>query len=109
MHCQLYLSGGLATTPELLQTKKGKLMVKLVMATALVRETRPSEYQTEEVTLPVTFFAGPAEAVKDLHKGAALTVGCHLYGTEFNNEGVIKRGVQIIADVVFMPRTCSRD
>lgn len=79
-------------------------MVKLIMTTTLVRETRSGECQTEEVTLPVTFFAGPAEIVKNLHKGAALTVGCHLYGTEFNNnEGVIKRGVQIIADTVFIP------
>jgi single-stranded DNA-binding protein len=105
MHSQLYLSGRLAGNPELAQTKKGKLFVKLVLETSLIRETRPGETQTESVSLPITLFAGPAEQVKELHKGDPLTLGAHLYGTEFQaGDGVVKRGVQIIADAVFLTK-----
>jgi single-stranded DNA-binding protein len=103
LHSQLYLSGRLVSNPEVGQTKKGKPLVKLVLETSLSRETRPGETQTESVNLPITLFAQPAEQVKDLKKGDALTIGAHLYGTEFQPaEGAIKRGVQIIADVVFL-------
>ena len=103
MTSQLYLSGRLVNNPELGQTKKGKSLVKLVLETSLSRETRPGEVQTESVNLPITLFAQPAEQVKDLHKGDSLTIGVHLYGTEYQPpDGPIKRGVQIIADVVFL-------
>jgi hypothetical protein len=80
-------------------------LVKIVLETVLIRETRPGETQTESVNLPITLFALPAEQVKDLHRGDALTVGVHLYGTEFQPaDGAIKRGVQLIADAVFTNR-----
>jgi hypothetical protein len=37
--------------------------------------------------------------VKDCRKGDFLTVGCHLYGTEFRPpDGTVNHGVKIIAD-----------
>ena len=68
MTSQLYISGQLLNDPELSQTKKGKLLVKLVLETQQSREVRPGEIQTESVTLPITLFAHPAEQVKTLHK-----------------------------------------
>jgi single-stranded DNA-binding protein len=105
MTSQLYLSGRLVNDPEIGRTKKDKLLVKIILETQQSRETRPGETQTESVNLPITLFAQSAEQVKDLHKGDALTVGCRLYGTEFQPaEGAIKRGVQIIADCVFIAK-----
>jgi single-stranded DNA-binding protein len=102
LHSQLYLSGRLVSKPEFAETKKGKLRVKLILETALVRETRPGEYQTELVVLPVQLFSQPAEQVKDLKEGDSLTLGCHAYGTAFQpTDGPVKRGVQLVADVVF--------
>jgi single-stranded DNA-binding protein len=102
MHCQLHLSARLTNDLELSETKKGRLMVRLLLETSLVRETTPGNYQTETVLLPVSLFSGPAEQVKGLHQGDTLSLGCHLYGSEFTtSEGVVKRGVQIIADAVF--------
>jgi hypothetical protein len=103
MHSQLYLSGRLIGDPELLQTKKGKLLVKLVLEINLSREIRPGEIQTEFVSLPISLFAHPAEQVKNLKKGDVLTAGCHVSGTQYQPpDGPVKRGVQLIADVVFL-------
>jgi single-stranded DNA-binding protein len=103
---QLYLQGRLLSNPEISETKKGRLMVRLLLATQLVRETRPGEYQTESVTLPVLFFSQPAEQVKTLKARDTLTVGAHLYGTKFESaDGSVKHGVQIIADTVFFNGT----
>jgi len=105
MHSQLYLSGRLAGNPDLSQTRKGKLLVKLVLETSLIRETRPGDVQTESVNLPITLFSLPAEQVKDLQKGDPLIIGAHLYGTEFQTaDRAIKRGVQIIADAVSLTK-----
>lgn len=100
MTSQLYLSGRLARNPEPGTTKKGKLWVKVLLESSLVRETRPGELQTESVTVPVSFFSRPAEQVKNLKTGDTLTVGCHLYGTRFEGDSGTKHGVQLIADVV---------
>ena len=106
MASQIYLDARVASNPESSQTKKGKLMVRLVVETVLVRELRPGEHQNETVTLPVTFFARAAEAVKNLRAGDLITIGAHLYGSEFRSpEGSIKRGVQIVADAVTFPPT----
>ena len=102
MHSQLYLSGTLETDPELLTTKKGKLMVKVLLATVLWRETSPGQIQSESVTLPVTFFGEPAEKVQSLRRGAALTCGAHLYGSRYEAPQGTKHGTQIIADAVFL-------
>src|SRR5215471_15666383 len=104
MQHQLYLTGKLAGNPVPGQTSKGKLMVKVLLETELVRETRPGEFQNEAVTLPVSCFSYPAEQVKNLKQGDQLTMGCHLYGTRFQpDDGAVKHGVQIIADAVFLP------
>jgi single-stranded DNA-binding protein len=100
---QLYLSGVLESDPEILSTKKGKLMVKVLLATTLWRETTPGQVQSESVILPITFFAESAEKVKNLRKGAALICGGHLYGTRFEAPQGTKHGVQIVADAVFLP------
>jgi single-stranded DNA-binding protein len=103
LHSQLYLSGRLASNPELSETKKGKLRVKLILETTLVRETRPGEYQTESVVVPVNLFSQPAADVKDLKQGDELTVACHVYGTLYEPPGgASKRGVQLVADAVFI-------
>lgn len=102
MLSQLYLSGVLANDPEILSTKKGHLMVKVLLATVLWRETSPGQIQSESVTLPVTFFGDPAEKVQSLRKGAALVCGCHLYGSRFESSQGTKHGVQIVADAVFL-------
>ena len=102
MHSQLYLSGRLAANPEVFATKKNKLWVKLLLETQLVRETSAGQFQSENVTLPVSFFAREAEAVRELVRGDSLTVGAHLYGTRFESDSCIKYGCQIVADQVFV-------
>jgi single-stranded DNA-binding protein len=105
MHSQLYLTGRLVSNPELSETKKGRLRAKLVLETNFARETRPGEYQTEVVVLPIQLFSLPAEQVKDLKEGDVLTVGAHVYGPEFQPpDGIVKRGIQLIADAVFIDR-----
>ena len=104
--CQIYLQGRLLGKPEVSETKRGKKMVRVLLSTELVRETRRGAYQTESVTLPVLFFAGPAEVVKNLRTSDSLTIGAHLYGTRFESpEGTVKHGCQIIADAVFFNST----
>jgi single-stranded DNA-binding protein len=104
MHSQLYLTGRLADNPEIGETKKGRLFVKLMLETESVRETRPGEFQSENTILPVSCFSEPAERVKELRRGDQLTIGTHLYGTEFKPDaGAIKRGIQLVADRVFLP------
>jgi single-stranded DNA-binding protein len=61
MTSQIYLSGHLASNPELSETKKGKLRVKLILETTLIRETRPGEFQPESVVVPIQLFSEPAE------------------------------------------------
>jgi hypothetical protein len=92
MHSQLYLSGKLIGNPELGTTKKGRLWVKLLLETELVRETRPGEYQTECVVLPISFFSRPGEQVRNLKAGDAIMIGAHLYGSRFEIGGEVKRG-----------------
>jgi hypothetical protein len=87
--------------PEIGATKKGRLWVKLLLATELVRsDGRSGGFQAESVLLPVSFFSLEAEAVRDLKAGDPLVVGCHLYGTRFESDAGIKHGVSIIADTV---------
>ena len=101
MHSQLYLSGTLQSNPEILATRKGRLMIKALLATVLIREIRAGEYQSESITLPITFFSGPVETVKSLRKGDQLAVGCHLYGSQYEAAEGTKYGCQLIADQVF--------
>jgi hypothetical protein len=104
MASQIYLDARVASNPESSQTKKGGLMIRMLVETVLVREHRPGDHQSETVTLPVTFFARAAEAVKNLRTGDLLIIGAHLYGSEFrSSEGSIKRGVKIVADAVSFP------
>jgi single-stranded DNA-binding protein len=105
MTSQIYLRGRLSDNPELSQTKNGKLRVKILLSTQLLREKPPGEVQSESITLPVTFFSSPAEVVKELKRGAEITVGAHLYGTEFQDGNTVRHGVQITADVVFVGKT----
>ena len=104
MTSQIYLHGRLSDNPELLQTKKGTLMVRILLSTQLLRETRPGEIQTEIITLPVKFFSYPAEQVKELKRGDELTIGAHLYGTKFENGDTVRHGISLVADVVFRSR-----
>jgi len=71
MHSQLYLSGRLAINPKLTQTKKGRLWVRLLLETELVR-TSGQGFQSETVVLPISLFSREAEAVKDLRSGDVL-------------------------------------
>jgi single-stranded DNA-binding protein len=101
MTSQLYLCGRVAASPELGKTKKGKLMVRILLETELVRATTPGSYQSESVTLPVSFFSDGAEEVRQAQPGDHLVIGAHLYGTRFKAlDGGIKHGVQIIADQI---------
>jgi single-stranded DNA-binding protein len=101
MQSQLYLCGRVAAAPEVRQTQKGKLMVRLLLETELVRETTEGAYQAESVTLPVSFFSREAEEVRSARPGDCLTIGTHLYGTRFEApDGSVKHGVQITADQV---------
>jgi single-stranded DNA-binding protein len=99
MHSQLYLTGRIASLPELSQTQKGKLIVKLLLETELVRSTTPGHYQAELVTLQVRFFSREAEAVRDAQVGDQLVVGTHLYPTRFETpDGKVNHGIQIVVD-----------
>ena len=84
MHSQIYLTGHLADNPEIGETRKGRLFVKILLEAEVVRETRPGEFQAESCILPVSCFSEPAETVKALRRGDQLTVGAHLYGTELS-------------------------
>jgi hypothetical protein len=69
---------------------------------------RRARIETEISRLPITFFSGPAELVKNLKAGDALTVCAHLYGTEFRVDGgSVKHGVQLIADRAFLAKEAS--
>jgi single-stranded DNA-binding protein len=105
VHSQLYLSGRLSANPELAQTKKGKLWIRLLLETELVR-TSGQGIQSETVVLPISLFSREAEAVKDLRSGDVLMVGCHLYGTKFEgSDGAVKHGCQIVTDEVLRAGT----
>jgi single-stranded DNA-binding protein len=107
---QLYLTGRLAAAPEISQTKKGRLMVRLRLETELVRVTAQGIYQTESVTLPVSFFACEAEEVRRAQPGDYLVIGAHLYGTRFEaSDGGVKHGVQIIADQILQGLTHQKE
>jgi single-stranded DNA-binding protein len=110
MQSQIYLSGRLVTQPELSQTKKGKLTVRLLFETELVRPTAQGGFQAEAVTLPVSFFSREAEAVKDCQPGEYLVIGAHLYGTRFEApDGGVKHGVQIVADQILQGTTRQKE
>jgi single-stranded DNA-binding protein len=110
MQSQLYLSGRLTADPEFSQTKKGNLIVKLLLETQFVRETTQGNFQSESVILPVSFFNHEAEAVKDCRKGDFLVVGCHLYGTQFKvSDGIVKHGAQITVDKVLQVAARQRE
>src|SRR5262249_36842349 len=101
-------SGRLASSPELAQTKKGRLWVRLLLETEFVRPTGSGGFQSELVVLPISLFSYEAEAVKDARKGDYLSIGCHLYGTKFESENGIKYGCQIVADQVFQEKGTPR-
>jgi single-stranded DNA-binding protein len=102
MQCsQLYFAGQLFSKPEISATKNGKLWVKLLLQSELVRSDGRGGYQTERLILPINCFSREAEAVKELRVGAELTLGCHLYGTRYEaSDGSVKHGVQLVADAV---------
>jgi single-stranded DNA-binding protein len=101
MQSQIYLSDRLVAQAELSQNKKGKLIVKLLLETELVRPTTQGAFQAEAVTIPVSFFSREAEAVRECQPGDYLVIGAHLYGTRFEApDGSVKRGVQIVADQI---------
>jgi len=80
--------------------------VRLLLETELIRCTTSGNYQSESVTIPVRFFSREAEAVRNARPNDYLTIGCHLYGTEFKApDGIVKRGVQIIADQILQEAT----
>jgi single-stranded DNA-binding protein len=76
MQSQLYFTGKLVAQPELLQTKNGKTMVRLLLETELVRPTAQGGFQAEAVILPVSFFSREAETVKDCHRGDSRQSVC---------------------------------
>jgi|SRR6516225_1680548 single-stranded DNA-binding protein len=104
MISQLYLAGRLAAAPEISQTKKGRLQVRLLLETELVRNNSDG-LKAESVIMPVSFFSREAEAVKDLVRGDSLTLGAHLYETRFEApDGRVSHGVKIVADDVLGTR-----
>jgi single-stranded DNA-binding protein len=97
---QLYLSGRLADNPELGQTKKGHLQVKILLATELVRKDG-SGLQVENVVIPISLFSREAEAVQSLTQGDFITIGAHLYGTKYEApDGRVSHGCKVVADQV---------
>jgi hypothetical protein len=91
VHSQIYLSGILASEPEVGTTRKGdKLLVKLLLETELVRQVRPNEFQAESTLVPLSCFGWPAEVARSLHRGDSVLVGAHLYGTEFKTDALLK-------------------
>jgi single-stranded DNA-binding protein len=110
MHSQLYLSGRVAAPPELGKTKKGKLMVRILLETEFVRTITPGSYQFESVTLPVNFFSREAEQVRDGQPSDTLIIGCHLYGSKYEApDGTVKHGIQIVAEQVLQGATHQRE
>ena len=100
MTSQLYLSGRLVADPELGQTKKGYLQVKVLLQTELVRKDG-SGLQVENVILPINFFSREAEAVRGLVGGDEITIGAHLYGTKYQApDGRVTHGCRVVADQV---------
>jgi single-stranded DNA-binding protein len=94
------LSGSLAADPELGQTKKGHLQVKILLATELVRKDGTG-FQVENVVIPISLFSREAEAVQNLAQGDLVTIGAHLYGTRFEApDGRVSHGCRVVADNV---------
>jgi single-stranded DNA-binding protein len=105
MTSQLYLAGRLIAAPELSQTKKGHLQVRILVETELVRNGSGG-LVSETVVLPVSLFSRQADAVKDLSQGDFLTLGIHLYGTKYEApDGRVSHGVKIVADDVLAIRS----
>jgi hypothetical protein len=102
---QLYLTGRIAISPELSQTKKGHLQVRILLETELVRNGSGG-LVSETVVLPVSLFSHEAEAVKDLSRDDFVTLGTHLYGTKYEAPDCrISHGVKIVADDVLAIRS----
>ena len=100
MISQLYLTGRLAAAPEISQTKKGTLQVKILLATELVRNNS-GEFKAESVILPIACYSREAEALKELVQGDFLTVGTHLYGTRYEApNGKVSHGVRLVVDAI---------
>jgi single-stranded DNA-binding protein len=98
MISQLYLAGRLAAVPEISQTKKGSLQVKILLTTELVRNNS-GELKTESVILPILCYSREAEALKESTPGDYLTVGVHLYATRYEApDGKVSHGVRLVAD-----------
>jgi single-stranded DNA-binding protein len=83
---------------------------KVLLENELVCETTHGSFQPESVVLPIIFFGGEAEGVKNCQQGYLLVVGAHLYGTQFRTEdGAVRRGVQIIVDQVLQGTTQQKE
>jgi single-stranded DNA-binding protein len=97
----LLLLGTVASAPEELTTRNGKLWVKLLIEVKSWRRASDGEPAQEEVTLlPVNLFSKIAEIARDhLKVGDPVAVTARISGTEFKSaDGKTRRGVNLTAD-----------
>jgi single-stranded DNA-binding protein len=101
MVSQLYLTGRLNGEPEIAESRKGKPYARILLETEQIRPT-PNGPQSETITLPIILFSRQAEAIRAARKGDQITLGCHFNGTRYETPdgGVVKHGLQLIADSV---------
>jgi hypothetical protein len=58
----------------------------------------------ESTLLPIIAFGWVADSISELPAGMKIVIGCRLSGTEFRPAGgEIRRGVQIVAEIVAVP------
>jgi hypothetical protein len=104
MHSQLYLSGRLLGNPEINTSKKGSPWVKILLETELVKSDGRSGLTQETIIVPSNCFGHPASTVKHLKAGDILTVGAHLYDSQYQSEAGTRYGIQLVVDEVYVSR-----
>jgi single-stranded DNA-binding protein len=102
---EIYLSGQLFAMPEVGRTSSNEPSVKILLLTDLVRKKDLGLYQIENTILPIACYCQLATQAAHLHQGDRLVVAGHLFGTTFRPpDGSVRRGVQIRADELILPR-----
>jgi len=110
-HADLFVLGTLAEVPEQLQTKSGKLWLKLLIEIKTWKRGNNGEPGQEETTLlTINAFSKLAETARAyLQVGDPVALNCRVSGTEYKgNDGKIRRGTTITCDTLHLIPNGSR-
>jgi single-stranded DNA-binding protein len=99
----IHLVGRLVKAPAISTTQKGGSMVKILLETESVRQTKQGPISESQI-LPITAFGWAADSIAELSAGDKVMLSCRLQATEYRPPGgEIRRGVQIVAEIVAVP------